>query len=131
MFKRKKGEGARAAETNREESPAPSPRATPSAKEGIKVEERKIIVGVLERPHLTEKASAAAKESTYVFVVARDANKHAVKRAVEARYGVGVRAVRIVNVPEKLRRRGRQIGWKSGYKKAYVTLREGAHIEIE
>ncbi len=89
-----------------------------------------IIPGVLRAVHITEKASAAAHERSYIFKVNPRANKSDVKRAVEARYGVRVESVRTVNVSGKERRRGKQIGWKQGYKKAVVTLKEGQSIEL-
>ena len=67
----------------------------------------------------------------YAFAVRRDANKSQVKRAVESRYGVQVAMVRIVNIVGKEIRRGKQIGWKQGMKKAYATLAEGQTIEIQ
>lgn len=92
--------------------------------------DKRVIVGVIERPYITEKTSAGAGKGTYVFVVSRYANKVTVRKAVESRYGVQASSVRIVNVPGKERRRGRQIGWKPGYKKAIVTLKEGQSIEL-
>lgn len=89
------------------------------------------IFGILERPRITEKSRASSEEGKYVFIVSSRANKIAIKRAVEARYGVGVASVKVLNMPGKERRRGRQIGWKPGYKKAIVTLKEGEDIEIQ
>lgn len=87
--------------------------------------------GILLAPHLTEKATRAVKTNTYVFWVSRYANKIDVARAVHDRFHVAVQSVNIIMTPEKERRRGRQIGWKPGGKKAMVTLREGQTIEIQ
>jgi large subunit ribosomal protein L23 len=38
---------------------------------------------------------------------------------------VKVQQVRTMNVPGKMRRRGRYTGYRPDWKKAYVTLREG------
>lgn len=92
--------------------------------------DKRVIVGVIERPYVTEKTSAGAGKGKYVFIVSRYANKVTVRKAVESRYGVRAASVRIVNVPGKERRRGKQIGWKPGYKKAVVTLKEGQSIEL-
>ncbi len=99
--------------------------------EGIVVKGGRIIAGVIRVPRLTEKTSGAAKENKYVFSVSTKSNKGEVRRAVEARYGVNVEAVNILNSPGKERRRGRQIGWKPGFKKAIVTLPLGQKIEVQ
>ncbi|MCA1722832.1 MAG: 50S ribosomal protein L23 [Thermomicrobia bacterium] len=41
-----------------------------------------------------------------------------------------MRAVNTMNVPAKVRRRGRVMGERSGYKKAIVTLEPGNSIEF-
>ena len=90
-----------------------------------------LLTGVLRAPHITEKASQASSRSQYVFRISNRANKIDVKRAVEAKYGVNVQSVNIVNLPGKERRRGRQIGWKAGHRKAVVRVKEGQKIEIQ
>ena len=89
--------------------------------------------GVLLYPHITEKSAAGASsdKKMYAFAVSGDANKREVKQAVESRYGVRVMAVRVVNIRGKEIRRGKQIGWKHGMRKAYATLAEGQTIEIQ
>lgn len=89
------------------------------------------IFGVLLRPQTTEKSSASSERGKYVFIVASRTNKNEVKRAVESRYNVNVKSVNILKMPGKERRRGKQIGWKSGYKKAIVTLKSGQSIEVQ
>ena len=84
--------------------------------------------GILIRPHLTEK-TMSKKEHT--FVVATTANKHEVRQAVVDRFKVTVEDVRMLNMPRKERRRGRTIGWKSGFKKAVVVIAEGQTIEMQ
>ena len=88
-------------------------------------------VGVISHPHVTEKTSSAAKANQYAFAVSREVNKARIRQAVEARYGVSVTAVRVMNTSGKERRRGKQIGWKPGFKKALVTLKEGQKIEMQ
>ena len=89
------------------------------------------MAGVLLYPHITEKTAAGVNRRTYAFVVAPNANKQEVKKAIQARYGVTVTDVRVVTVHGKEIRRGRQIGWKPGMKKAYATIAEGQTIEIQ
>ena len=86
---------------------------------------------ILMRPRITEKTMADSAQGRYTFVVADTANKQEVRHAVFERFGVLPIAVRILTMPEKQRRRGRQIGWKSGFKKAVITLAEGQKIEVQ
>ena len=85
--------------------------------------------GVLVAPHTTEKTADFINSGGYVFKVAHTANKQEVAAAVTGRYGVTVDRVHIVTQPSKERRRGRQIGWKHGFKKAMVQLKAGQAIE--
>lgn len=97
-------------------------------------ETRSIRFGVspaIKRAHITEKSNVAGERGTYTFVVASHANKSEVKRAVEAKYSVSVRRVNMLSMPGKVRRRGRQVGWKSGFKKAVVMLQEGERIDTQ
>ena len=96
------------------------------------------IYGVLVRPHLTEKSMRQISPTEkhkgnqeYTFVVAKVANKNDVRRAVAVRFNVTVHDVRMLNMPGKERRRGRTIGWKSGFKKAVVVIAEGQSIEMQ
>ncbi len=85
---------------------------------------------VIKEPHITEKATLLAEKNEYVFKVFPKANKPEIKKAIEEIYGVEVEKVRIINVPRKKRRRGRVEGWRKGYKKAIVKVKEGQAIEI-
>jgi large subunit ribosomal protein L23 len=81
---------------------------------------------VIRRPLITEKSTELRDERNIVaFVVHRDANKIEVKRAVESRFGVKVAEVRVANVHGKVRRRGRFVGKRPDWKKAYVRLADG------
>lgn len=124
IFKRERGK-----EEIAETVSAPAPEAVSTLSRGEKGVKRRASSGVLIFPHLTEKATALGKANAYVFSVAGQANKVGVKRAVEAQYGVAVGQVRILNMPGKERRRGRQIGWKPGFKKAIVKVKGGQSIE--
>ncbi len=77
-------------------------------------------------PVITEK-STALKDSTRTlcFKVARKANKIEIKDAVETLFKVRVSSVRTITVHGKKVRRGKYLGQKPDWKKAYVTLAEG------
>ncbi len=90
----------------------------------------RIRLGIIRTPRLTEKTAALADQNKFVFTVTARANKVLVKQAVEERFGVKVRRVSMVKTFGKERKRGRQIGWKPGIKKAIVTLAEGQTLEF-
>ncbi|MBU2635041.1 50S ribosomal protein L23 [Patescibacteria group bacterium] len=85
---------------------------------------------VLSSVHVTEKATGLEAEDKYVFNVSPKANKSEIKKAVQNLYGVNVKNVRIINIPRKQRRLGKQKGWRKGYKKAIVRIDKGQRIEI-
>lgn len=86
---------------------------------------------VLVRPVITEKASGLGERfHQAVFQVAIGANKHQIRAAVEALYGVTVTKVRTQVVPGKLKRRGSSIGKRPNWKKALVTLASGDNIDF-
>jgi large subunit ribosomal protein L23 len=83
------------------------------------------------RPIVTEKSSAAYQDrSEYTFEVHPDANKIAIKQAVEQLFGVKVTGVWTSNQRGKTRRVGKTTGTRANWKKAIVTLRAGDTIEI-
>jgi large subunit ribosomal protein L23 len=83
------------------------------------------------RPVVTEKTSAAYQaRGEYVFEVAPDATKPAIRAAIEKLFGVKVTGVNTMNVRGKVRRMGKTSGTRPNWKKAIVTLRAGDKIEI-
>ena len=105
------------------EKPFPEPKA----RRGVKAGEA---WRVLKTPHVTEKAADLAEKNQYVFKVWPRANKTGIGKAIEDIYGVDVLSVRIIKVPRKQRRLGKVQGWRKGYKKAIVKIKEGQKIEI-
>src|SRR5262245_22070057 len=84
------------------------------------------IYQVIKRPVITEKGLALKEdERTLCFVVDDNASKQQIQEAVERLFKVKVQKVRTMVVPGKERRRGKYSGYRSDWKKAYVTLREG------
>jgi large subunit ribosomal protein L23 len=84
---------------------------------------------VIRRPVVTEKGVAKKDdERTLCFEVAPDANKVQVKHAVEKLFKVKVAEVRTANFEGKMRRRGRFMGYRSDWKKAYVKLKDGEKV---
>jgi large subunit ribosomal protein L23 len=85
---------------------------------------------ILKRPIITEKTTRLTKENQYVFEVSKEATKGKVKNEIEEKFGVDVLSVKIVKIPAKKRRLGRISGWRKGYKKAIVKIKEGQKIDI-
>ncbi len=85
---------------------------------------------VIRKPVITEKATMASEANAIVFEVATDATKPRIKEAVEALFGVKVKAVNTTLTKGKTKRfRGRP-GRRADFKKAYVTLEEGNSIDV-
>jgi large subunit ribosomal protein L23 len=84
------------------------------------------LYGVIRRPVITEKGlTLKENERTLCFEVDEKASKRQIQEAVEQLFKVKVQQVRTMVVPGKERRRGKYSGYRSDWKKAYVTLREG------
>ena len=79
---------------------------------------------VILRPLLTEKSYATIADKKYTFIVAKDANKIEIAKAVETLFGVKVSKVNTMNVRGHLRRQGMNQGYTASWKKAIVTLTE-------
>jgi large subunit ribosomal protein L23 len=86
---------------------------------------------VIKRPLITEKSTRQKEEGNQIaFVVDPRANKIEIRQAVEKLFKVKVLRVRTMHMVGKRKRLGRFFGWKSDWKKAIVTLREGDRIEF-
>ena len=91
------------------------------------MEDYKIII----RPLVTEQGMHfASTKSAYSFEVNRKANKTQIKNAIEHLYSVKVEKVRTANRKGKYRRKGRNFGITSSWKKAVVYLDPEYHIDL-
>ena len=100
------------------------------ASKAVVLKESRVAWRILREPHVTEKSTNLTSFNQYVFKVIGNPSKPEVKKAIEETHGVHVKKVAKISLPGKKRRRGKHIGWKSGYKKAIVTLRKGESIEV-
>ncbi len=125
----------------KEKSADKSPKMASVAKEPEKTQAKEITVkasvgkgkfsySVLRELHISEKATYLSDENKYVFKVYSNTNKLEIKKSIEGIYGVDVLAVNVITIPHKKRRMGKTEGFKKGYKKALVTIKEGQKIEI-
>lgn len=86
---------------------------------------------VIIRPVVTERSTVMADENdAFTFIVAEDANKIEIKRAVEQLFDVRVRSVNTMRYRGKWRRVGRTYGKRPSFKKAIVKLVEGERIDV-
>ena len=87
------------------------------------------LYNVILRPITTERNTDLMAQGRYTFEVAPEANKIQIKEAVEKAFDVKVLAVNTLNVHRKRRReKTRFRGYRSGWKKAIVTLVPGDKI---
>ena len=98
------------------------------SKPEVKVTEK--MYDTLLRPIITEKAMKGSENNQVTFQVPLTATKTEVKAAVEALFGVKVKAVNTVRISGKSKRFRGEIGKRSDVKKAVVTLAEGNSIDF-
>jgi len=92
---------------------------------------RKDAQDIVRRPLITEKGTdLTGKQNAYTFLVAPDANKSEVKRAVEELFKVKVLGVRTMVRSGKLKGRGKMKRRMPDWKRAVVTLKAGDAVEF-
>jgi len=87
---------------------------------------------IVLRPVVSEKSYALYDENVYTFLVADNANKIEIKKAIEEIFGVKVTNVNTLTRKGKRKRNRRTGGWgkRSDQRRAIVSLAEGDRIEI-
>lgn len=87
---------------------------------------------VVVRPVITEKSLLEAKNGKFTFIVAKNATKTDVKKAVAEQFKVKVVAVATVTVKGKTLRVGKRRTEKTlaPFKKAMVELEKGQKIDV-
>jgi large subunit ribosomal protein L23 len=92
-------------------------------------------MSILLKPIVTEKMTGQGdKFNRYGFIVAKNANKLEIKKAVEELYGVTVESVNTMRYGSKVKTRytksGVMTGKTASIKKAVITLAEGNTIDF-
>ena len=82
------------------------------------------------RPIITEKATILSEQNKTVFKVHKKANKKNIKKNIEKLFKVNVVKVNIINQKTKIKMKQGKKSFKSGYKKAIVTLKKGQSIDL-
>jgi large subunit ribosomal protein L23 len=85
---------------------------------------------IIRSPVITEKSTQAGEYNQVMFNVARHSTKPEIKAAVEALFGVKVKAVNTLIRKGKVKRFRGVRGRQNDVKKAVVTLVEGQSIDI-
>ena len=84
----------------------------------------------IKSPIITEKATILSEQNKTVFKVHQRATKINIKKNIEKIFKVTVLKVNIINQKSKQKmRQGRKI-YKTGYKKAIMTLKKGQSIDL-
>ena len=89
------------------------------------------LLTLIHSPYITEKATAVASMNQVVFKVDLSASKSEIKKAVEDLFDVKVDSVTTSTQKGKTKRNRFGIYKRSNYKKAFVSLKEGAEIQFE
>jgi large subunit ribosomal protein L23 len=85
---------------------------------------------IIRYPIVTEKTTNMSAHNQVVFAVSKDATKPEIKAAIEATFGVKVKAVNTLNKKGKTKRFRGQPGLQENVKKAIITLTEGQQLDI-
>ena len=81
-------------------------------------------------PNITEKSTSLSEFNKVVFKVHKGASKNSIKRSIEKIFKVNVIKINTINIKGKNKLVRNKKSFKSGYKKAIVTLKKGQSIDL-
>ena len=81
-------------------------------------------------PNITEKSTSLSEFNKIVFKVNKNANKKAIKKSIEKIFKVNVIKINTTNIKGKVKLVRNKKAFKSGFKKAIVTLKKGQSIDL-
>ena len=84
----------------------------------------------IRHPIITEKSTILSEQNKSVFKVHEKANKKTIKKNIEKLFKVDVVKVNIINSKRKLKMRQGKKTFKTGYKKAIISLKKGHSIDL-
>jgi large subunit ribosomal protein L23 len=101
-------------------------------KKNAKAKEQKNIglLDIIRYPVVTEKATHLSAHNQVVFAVLKTATKPEIKAAIEASFGVSVKAVNTLIRKGKTKRFKGRVGTQEDVKKAVITLNEGQQLDL-
>ena len=81
-------------------------------------------------PNITEKSTTLSEFNKVVFKVSKGASKNSIKKSIEKIFKVNVIKINTINLKGKIKLVRNRKAFKSGYKKAIVTLKKGQSIDL-
>jgi len=81
-------------------------------------------------PNVTEKSTSLSEFNKVVFKVDKNANKKSIKKSIEKIFKVNVIKINTINIKGKTKIVRNKKAFKSGYKKAIITLKKGQSIDL-
>ena len=84
----------------------------------------------IRNPIITEKATILSEQNKSVFKVHKNANKKTIKKNIEKLFKVNVTKINIINQKSKMKIKQGRKTFKTGYKKAIITLKKGQNIYL-
>ena len=81
-------------------------------------------------PNVTEKSTSLSEFNKVVFKVHKGASKNIIKKNIERIFKVNVIKINTINLKGKSKIVKNRRAYKSGYKKAIVTLKKGQSIDL-
>ena len=81
-------------------------------------------------PNVTEKSTSLSEFNKIVFKVHKNASKNSIKKSIEKIFKVNVIKINTINLKGKSKVVRNKKTFKSGYKKAIITLKKGQSIDL-
>ena len=81
-------------------------------------------------PNITEKSTFLSEYNKIVFKVQKNASKSSIKKSVEKIFKVNVVKINTINLKGEKKIVRNKKTFKSGYKKAIITLKKGQSIDL-
>ena len=85
---------------------------------------------IIISPNVTEKSTSLSEYNKVVFKDHKKATKNSIKKSIEKIFKVNVIKINTINMREKIKMVRNKKAYKSGYKKAIVTLKKGQSIDL-
>ena len=88
------------------------------------------MLDIIVSPCITEKATYLSEQNKIVFKVNKYANKDFIKKSIEKTFKVNVVKINTINMKGKTKLVRNKKSYKTGYKKAIITLKKGQSIDL-
>ena len=81
-------------------------------------------------PNITEKSTSLSDLNKILFKVVKGSNKKSIKKSIEKIFKVNVIKINTINIKGKTKLVKNKRTFKTGYKKAIITLKKGQSIDL-